>query len=310
MPENANSMSTSQAMTGLKQALCDVLPEGDRRDVDALDLSLSRLTAPVVATRCFYRPTMAIIVEGQKHSTIGNHLANYTAGQCLVVGVDLPGVFHIADASPEHPFLSVAMPLDRDTLQELGRTLPLSDADMRTLSEEEANSPVMITDASAALIEAMTRLVALVKMPDSAQKVLGPMIRREIHYHLLTSPMGALLRRFMLGEPENQIAKVIGWLRENFAQATSVEALAKLSFMAPSTFHRHFKEVTGMSPLQFQKQLRLYEAERLMLMEGKDASTAASLVGYESGSQFNREYKRHFGEPPRRDVQQKRELLG
>lgn len=132
------------------------------------------------------------------------------------------------------------------------------------------------------------------------------MILREIHYHLLSGSQGGCLRFFSsTGTQAGQVARAVSWLRENFARPFHIEELARQTDMAPSTFHRHFRQVTGMSPLQFQKHLRLYEAERLMLVEGKDASSAAIEVGYESVSQFNREYKRQFGAPPRRDVEQK-----
>ena len=133
------------------------------------------------------------------------------------------------------------------------------------------------------------------------------MILREIHYYLLCGSQGRCLRLFSTtGTQANQIAEAISWLRGHYAESLNMEDLARRVNMASSTFNRHFKQVTSLSPLQFQKRLRLYEAERLMLQEGKDAGTAALMVGYESGSQFNREYKRQFGAPPRRDVTKKR----
>ena len=164
----------------------------------------------------------------------------------------------------------------------------------------------VVDEASKELLQAFVRLVELLDTP-SRIPVLAPMILREIHYYLLCGSQGRCLRLFSTtGTQANQIAEAISWLREHYADSLNMEDLARRVNMAPSTFNRHFKQVTSLSPLQFQKRLRLYEAERLMLLEGRDAGTAALMVGYESGSQFNREYKRQFGAPPRRDVTQKR----
>ena len=167
-------------------------------------------------------------------------------------------------------------------------------------------NPVVVDEAGKELLQAFVRLVELLDTP-SRIPVLAPMILREIHYYLLCGSQGRCLRLFSTtGTQANQIAEAISWLREHYADSLNMEDLARRVNMAPSTFNRHFKQVTSLSPLQFQKRLRLYEAERLMLLEGRDAGTAALIVGYESGSQFNREYKRQFGAPPRRDVTQKR----
>lgn len=172
-------------------------------------------------------------------------------------------------------------------------------------SDTAEQEPAVVARAGAELLEAFVRLVDLLDAPGRIS-VFAPMILREIHYHLLSGSQGGCLRFFSsTGTQAGQVARAVSWLRENFARPFHIEELARQTNMAPSTFHRHFRQVTGMSPLQFQKRLRLYEAERLMLVEGKDASSAAIEVGYESVSQFNREYKRQFGAPPRRDVEQK-----
>ena len=166
--------------------------------------------------------------------------------------------------------------------------------------------PIVVSEASEELLETFRRLVNLLDTP-SRIAVLAPLILREIHFYLLSGSQGGCLRLFNTqGTQANTIARAVSWLRENYALPFRMEELARRVNMAPSTFNRHFRQVTSLSPLQFQKRLRLYEAERLMLQEGKDAGTAALMVGYESASQFNREYKRQFGDPPRRDVIQKR----
>lgn len=244
---------------------------------------------------------IALVVQGFKRSMFGDHEANYGELHCVTVGIDMPGVFHITDASPQAPFLSLSVKLDRRIITQLITEVP----SIVTAQEGEV-TPIVVDEAGKDLLQVFSRLVELLDTP-SRIPVLAPMIIREIHYYLLCGSQGKCLRLFNTnGTQANQIAQAISWLRENYTSPLRMEELARYVNMAPSTFNRHFKEVTSLSPLQFQKRLRLYEAERLMLLEGKDAGTAALMVGYESGSQFNREYKRQFGAPPRKDIAKKR----
>lgn len=232
---------------------------------------------------------------------IGDHEANYGELHCVTVGINMPGVFHITDASPQDPFISLSVKLDRRIITQL-----ITESPSIVTAQEGEMTPVVVDDAGKDILQAFSRLVELLDTP-SRIPVLAPMILREIHYYLLCGSHGKCLRLFNTnGIQTNHIAQAISWLRKNYTSQLRMEELARYVNMAPSTFNRHFKEVTNLSPLQFQKRLRLYEAERLMLLEGKDASTAALMVGYESGSQFNREYKRQFGAPPRKDVAKKR----
>lgn len=161
-----------------------------------------------------------------------------------------------------------------------------------------------VTEADDALLDAFYRLISLLGQPER-QKIMAPMIIKEIHYHLLTSPLGDILRSVNTkGSQNNQIANAIAWLKENYRHPLKIDELAQKFNMAESSFYRHFSKVTSLSPLQYQKQLRLYEAQRLMLSENFDAANAAYEVGYESASQFNREYKRMFGTPPKTNVNQ------
>ena len=244
---------------------------------------------------------IALVAQGFKRSMIGDHEANYGELHCVTVGIDMPGVFHITNASPQAPFLSLSVKLDRRIITQL-----ITEAPSLVAAQEGEVTPVVVDEVDKELLQAFSRLVELLDTP-SRIPVLAPMIIREIHYYLLCGSQGKCLRLFNTsGTQANQIAQAISWLRENYTSPIRMEELARYVNMAPSTFNRHFKEVTSLSPLQFQKRLRLYEAERLMLLEGKDAGTAALMVGYESGSQFNREYKRQFGAPPRKDVAKKR----
>ena len=285
----------------LKERLLKWLPEQSRLETPISGLALTRHDENTSAIKCFYTPMIALVVQGFKRSMIGDHEANYGELHCVTVGIDMPGVFHITDASPQAPFLSLSVKLDRRIITQLITEAP----SIVTVQEGEV-TPIVVDEVGKDLLQAFSRLVELLDTP-SRIPVLAPMILREIHYYLLCGSQGKCLRLFNTnGTQANQIAQAISWLRENYTSPLRMEELARYANMAPSTFNRHFKEVTSLSPLQFQKRLRLYEAERLMLLEGKDAGTAALLVGYESGSQFNREYKRQFGAPPRKDVAKKR----
>lgn len=285
----------------LKEKVLQWLPRQSRITTAIDGLVLTRYDEDSPATRCFYQPIVALLVQGFKRSMIANEEYNYGERHCMVVGVDMPGVFHITEASPKVPFLSLSVRLDRYIIAKLLAEMPSVAA-----TSADAPNPVVVSPVTGELLGAFIRLVELLEAPDRIP-IFAPMILREIHFHLLTGVQGDCLRIFSTsGTQANQIALAITWLRENYARPLQVEALARQVNMAPSTFHRHFRQVTRLSPLQFQKSLRLYEAERLMLVEGKDANTAAIEVGYESGSQFSREYKRQFGAPPRRDIAQKR----
>ena len=285
----------------LKEKLLKWLPEQSRLETPIPGLALTRHDENTSAIRCFYTPMIALVVQGFKRSMIGDHEANYGELHCVTVGIDMPGVFHITDASPQAPFLSLSVKLDRRIITQLITEVP----SIVTAQEGEV-TPIVVDEAGKDLLQVFSRLVELLDTP-SRIPVLAPMIIREIHYYLLCGSQGKCLRLFNTnGTQANQIAQAISWLRENYTSPLRMEELARYVNMAPSTFNRHFKEVTSLSPLQFQKRLRLYEAERLMFLEGKDAGTAARMVGYESGSQFNREYKRQFGAPPRKDIAKKR----
>ena len=285
----------------LKEKLLKWLPEQSRLETPIPGLALTRHDENTSAIRCFYTPMIALVVQGFKRSMIGDHEANYGELHCVTVGIDMPGVFHITDASPQAPFLSLSVKLDRRIITQLITEVP----SIVTAQEGEV-TPIVVDEAGKDLLQVFSRLVELLDTP-SRIPVLAPMIIREIHYYLLCGSQGKCLRLFNTnGTQANQIAQAISWLRENYTSPLRMEELARYVNMAPSTFNRPFKEVTSLSPLQFQKRLRLYEAERLMLLEGKDAGTAALMVGYESGSQFNREYKRQFGAPPRKDIAKKR----
>ncbi len=296
---DVTSLSKQNAV--LRKKLLKWLPEPSRLETAIPGLTLTRYNENTKASRCFYTPMVALVVQGYKHSIIGDQQANYGKNQCVVVGVDMPGIFHVTEASEEVPFLSLSVRLDRRIISQQIAELPTI-----LIENTESLNPVVISDASKDLLDAFIRLVDLLDTP-SRIPILSPLILREIHFYLLSGNQGECLRLFNTsGTQASQIAQAVAWLREHYTSPLRMEELARQVNMAPSTFNRHFKEITSLSPLQFQKRLRLYEAERLMLIEGKDAGTAALSVGYESVSQFTREYKRQFGDPPHRDVTRKK----
>jgi AraC-like DNA-binding protein len=284
--------------TFLKKELLKRLPEQSRIQTAIDGLALTRFDEGSHPTSCFYQPMIAVMVQGWKRAMIGNKEYSYGAGSCMVVGVDMPGVYHITKDQTGAPFLSVSIKLDKFIITRLLAEVP-------QLAGKSGNSPgaVVVAEATDEILDAFLRLVKLLDNPTGIS-VLAPMIVREIHFHLLAGPLGDCLRRAnTIGTQTNQIALAVNWLREHYRESLQVEDLARMVNMAPSTFHRHFQQVTTLSPVQFQKRLRLYEAERLMVLEGKNASTTAFNVGYNSVSQFNREYKRLYGEPPHRDIE-------
>ena len=213
------------------------------------------------------------------------------------LGWDLPSANHVLVASPEKPFLAVTLDLDKYLITKLAAEIPPS-----SRIANDVYKGVDLAEVDPYVLDAFLRLIELLDKPEHIP-VLAPMIIREIHYRLLIGPQGNRLRLFnTFGTQSNQIARTITWLRTNYKAPLRVDELAQKANMATSTFHRHFRQVTTISPLQFQKYFRLYEAQRLMLMEDEDVSVAAMAVGYESPTQFNREYKRMFGESPHRHV--------
>jgi len=283
----------------LREEILSLLPQEGRLEGVVRSMALTRFDCEQGKHQCFYRPMFALVVQGSKKSLIGAITANYGPGETNVVSLDLPGVYQIADATPEKPFLSVSVLLDRAIISDLLLHSPNLESE---LNRENNPNSVIVSEASEELLDAVIRLVKLARRPER-HGVLLPMLLREIHYLLLCGPQREALAHFCSNYTYNdQIVKAIDWLREHFREPVSIDALAKIACMAPSTFHKHFKDVTSLSAMQFQKRLRLHEAQRLLLAEGLRVESVAANVGYESTSQFSREYKRLFGASPRQDV--------
>jgi AraC-like DNA-binding protein len=259
-------------------------------------LRLSRLSAPSDLVAVVYEPCLCLVAQGAKEVLLAGETYRLDPAQSLLVSVDLPVDARVVQASPDRPYLAVGIALDPAVVGELladGLAAPPLGPPARGLA---------VTPVEPALLDAVIRLVALLDSPHDIEP-LAPLVLREITYRLLAGPQGTRLRQIAAaGAPAQRIARAIRWLKDNFADPLRVESLAKHVKMSPSAFHLHFKGVTAMSPLQYQKRLRLQEARRLMMGEGLEAAEAAFRVGYESPSQFSREYRRLFGAPPRRNV--------
>jgi len=281
----------------LKEKLLRWMPGTGRYPTAIEGLAIFRRDNPTQGENCIYQPLVAVLVQGSKRSIIGSEEYRYGKNHCLVVGVDLPSANYVTAASPEQPLLGLSLNLDKYLTTQLAAEIAPS-----SRPGNESYRGMAVAEVDPDVLDAFLRLAELLEKPEQIP-VLAPMIICEIHYRLLIGPQGERLRMVnTLGTQSNQIAKTITWLRDNYKEPLQVDELARKVNMATSTFHRHFREVTTLSPLQFQKRMRLYEAQRLMLAENEDAAIAALAVGYESPTQFNREYKRLFGEPPHRHV--------
>lgn len=259
-------------------------------------LALYRASFPTEHDATVYEPSLCVVVQGEKEVLVGGEAFRYDPSHTLLVSVDLPATSRVIEASPKQPCLAVRIALDPAVVGELLADTPI------TSSVPESRRGLAVAPLDAHLLDAIERLVALLDSPRDI-RALAPLILREIVYRLLTGPQGARLRQIAsAGAPAYRISQAIQWLKSHFTESFSVEALAKRVRLSPSSFHEHFKSITAMSPLQYQKQLRLQEARRLLLGESIDAADAAYRVGYESPSQFSREYRRMFGAPPRKDV--------
>lgn len=258
-------------------------------------LSLVRSSVPTMPMPNVYRPLLCLVVQGTKRVMLGDQAFLFAPGRHAIVTHDLPTTGHVIEASPDRPYLCVVLDFDPVALGELALRVP---------PRPGAAPPLGMTlaDAGADLLDATLRLLRLLDDP-AALPVLAPMAEQEILFRLLTGPHGARMRQITSGQGGvAQVGRAIAWIRQHFRERLSIGRLAAEVGMSASSLHQHFRAVTALTPLQFQKQLRLQDARGLMLTGGLDATTAAFRVGYESPSQFSREYRRHFGEPPARDI--------
>jgi AraC-like DNA-binding protein len=260
-------------------------------------LRFHRWSQPTAASCNTYGPTLSFVAQGAKRVTLGDEKHDYDDEHYLLVSFDLPIVSEIRRATPSVPFLCLSLDLDLHGIADL-----LSDSDLRVPRDVPTDRGLAVGKVTPEIGDALVRLARLLETPRDIP-VIAPLVERELLYRLLVGEQGARLRHLVAADSQSRhIARAIEWLRAHYMQTLRVEDLAKIAAMSVSTFHHHFKAITAMSPLQYQKHLRLQEARRLMLTEPIDAAAAGYRVGYESASQFSREYSRFFGSPPRRDL--------
>lgn len=285
---------TMQKAALLKQKLLEIMPQPGIYKSGPGGLTMARVETPSSPRKSIYKPLALLILQGVKHSVLGTEEIVFGENQYMVTNLDIPSSCCVSEASAEKPYLALYVELDpaiiAGLLQEIGSA---------GIRGHNVHRAMAVADADADLIDAFLRLADLATQSVQRQKVLGPLVVREIHYRLMTGPLGGYIMTInTVGSRDNQILKAVDWIKCNYSRKINVEQLAREFCMTASTFYRNFMKVTSMSPVQYQKQMRLNEAQRLMLAKNYDAQKAAYAVGYESVTQFSKEFKRHFGKPP------------
>lgn len=269
----------------------------ENRTTEIPGMSLHRRTAPTPPCRTTYHPGILVVAQGSKQANLGRTTFTYGESSFILTAVDLPIVSWVAEATEEAPCLVLSLKLEMSMVREV-----LSREEIHVAEAPSGSPALSIGEATPEFLAACCRLVALLDHPSDIPFLSG-LIQREIIYRILRGPAGARLRSVAtLGDQGYRTAKAIAWIAANYAKPLIVEEVAQLAGMGVSTLHHHFRALTAMSPLQYQKQLRLQSARSLMLNNGLDAASAAFEVGYESPTQFSREYSRFFGQPPMRDI--------
>jgi len=296
-----NSMEV--ALEALGKSIARWTDKGDQRVTAIPGLSLYRRYEPTQPTSIMYEPRICMIAQGAKRVLLGDDTFVYDEHHFLIASVDLPTVVQIIKASREKPYLGLVLKLDQREMSQL-----MADSNLPPPRSQQSSRGMAVGEVTLPLLNGFQRLIDLLAEPKDIP-ILAPIIQREIVYRLLVGDQGARLRQIAsVGSQSQQIARAIDWLKDNFTRPLRIDDLATQVNMSTSTFHHHFRALTAMSPLQFQKWLRLNEARRSMLTDHLDAATAAFQVGYESPSQFSREYGRLFGAPPLRDITNLRQM--
>lgn len=299
---NVKLTQLSEASRVLAESVARWAGEENQVETKIPGLKLSRWVTPTEPTSYTLEPSICLIAQGAKQVLLGEETYVYDATQFLITSVDLPVVANIIEASKEKPYLGLILEIDLKEISQLtiDSGLPLS-------RSGQAEKGMAVGQLSFPLLVAFQRLMGLLEEGENI-KILAPLVKREIFFRLLTTDQGPRLQQIAAsGSHSHQISRAIGWLKNNYTRPLRVKELAANAGMSKSAFHNHFKVITSMTPLQFQKRLRLNEARRLMLTENLDALSATFEVGYESPSQFSREYSRLFGAPPLRDINRLRQ---
>jgi len=283
-------------LTSFAHLISRQTPADGTFDTPVAGVKLIRWSVPSEPMPVIYEPTVCLVAQGRKRASVGTVSYVYDQARHLIASVAQPVMGSVIEASTAEPYLCLQIDLDIKEIAELVMRHPGG------MSAAAPASGLSLNETSPALLDAATRLVALFETPADVS-ALAPMVLREIYYRLLTGPGGGTLRHMAHANSRlNQIARAVVWIRQHFRQACRIEQAADVAGMSRSNFHLHFRAVTSLSPLEFRTQLRMQEARRLMLAEGADAASAGFEVGYNSPSQFNRDYARLFGAPPARDV--------
>jgi AraC-like DNA-binding protein len=288
---------SDEARDSLRERIARLTAKDNRPATSIQELSLYRIDAPTEPMSYLHGPSVCLIAQGAKQVMLGEDIYKYDANHFLITSVGMPVIAQVTEASIERPYLGLTLQLDLQVMAQLitDNALPLPQL-------RSSGRGMAVSEVATPLIDAFVRLIDLLDEP-AGIPILAPLVQREIYYRLLVGDQGLRLRQIVeSGSQSHQIARAIEWLKENYTRPFRIEDLAEYTSMSASSFHHHFRALTAMSPLQFQKCLRLQEARRLMLTEHLDAATAALRVGYESPSQFSREYRRLFGAPPLRDL--------
>ena len=301
MGKKNNSMET--ALENLRNSIARLTEQGELLETAIPGLSLFRRHEPTEPISGMYEPSICMVAQGAKRVILGEDTYVYDAHNYLITAVQLPTVVQIIEASREKPYLGLRFKFDQHELSKL-----MVDSRLPPPKNKQSPRGMATGEVTLPLLNAVQRLIDLLGEEQDIP-ILAPVIQREILYRLLIGDQGARLRQIAsAGSQSQQIAQAINWLQSNYTQPLRIDELAAQVSMSTSTFHHHFRSMTALSPLQYQKQLRLQEARRLMLMEHMDAGTASFEVGYESPSQFSREYSRLFGAPPIKDIAKIRQI--
>ncbi|MFP5233021.1 MAG: AraC family transcriptional regulator N-terminal domain-containing protein [Acidobacteriota bacterium] len=322
MRDGEASLRLNEARQGLARRIASHFPSEGALETSVPGLALYRQSTPTACSSAAYEPRLVVFVQGQKRIDAGAVSYLCDGSNFLIATVDLPVLSQVVSATRERPMLGLLlrleMPLvrkilgeeefswDEDTSKDTPRVRRNYAASPNASQDAAGTHGIAVGTTTTAMLDACSRLVDLLDAPQDIGFLSG-LIEREIIYRLLRSPQGKHLRAIAtLGEQSQRTAKAVGWLRRNYSKPLRVEDLAEMAQMGVSTLHHHFRTLTAMSPIQYQKQLRLHVARERMMNDGLDAASAAFEVGYESASQFSREYRRFFGQSPMRDVKERR----
>jgi AraC-like DNA-binding protein len=302
--KQSNDPSVTHVLKNLAGSISKALDGAAHLSTEVPGLTLYRSTAPTAPNPCTYEPSLLLIPQGKKRVDLGKQSYVFGESTFLLTSIDLPIVSRVSVASVEKPYLAFFLKLDMGIAREVLHT-----EEVRISAPPVGTRGMVLGEVTLELLTPCSRMVQLLDTPQDVP-FFCKLLQREIIYRLLQGPQGGRLRSVATKADQSYLtAKAVTWLRENFEKTLNVDELASMARMSRSTLHHHFRGLTAMSPLQFQKQLRLHTARQKMLTEELDAASAAFAVGYESPSQFNQEYKRFFGKPPMRDVQALRASL-